>query len=143
MWIKERVNLLINRYRTNNPFEIASEQKISVVKQDMHEEIMGFYKYIRRAQYIFVNSNLNCAEQTFTCAHELGHSQLHREINTPFLRHKTLYSVDKVEQEANMFAVELLMHDEELYKLGDTALTISDAATLYGVPREIAHLKKY
>ncbi|NGP46018.1 ImmA/IrrE family metallo-endopeptidase [Bacillaceae bacterium SIJ1] len=143
MWIKETVKKLTTTYKTNDPFEIASAKNIIVFEKDMHEEIMGFYKYIRRNKFIFVNANLNDDTKIFTCAHELGHSQLHPGISTPFLRRNTLYSIDKIEQEANRFAVELLMLDEDLYQLNDTNLTIYDAAALYGIPDDVAHLKKY
>ena len=43
--------------------------------------------------------------QLFTCAHELGHAVMHPKANTPFLREHTLFSVNKLEIEANRFAV--------------------------------------
>ena len=79
--------------------------------------------------------------QRFTCAHELGHSLLHHDINTTFLKSKTLFSTSKIEREANTFAVELLMPDTYLYELEDTNLTIYDAAKMYGVPKEVSNLK--
>ncbi|WP_286164737.1 hypothetical protein [Clostridium sp. 1xD42-85] len=33
----------------------------------------------------------------FVCAHELGHSQLHTRVNTPFLRSTTYLPVSKIE----------------------------------------------
>jgi Zn-dependent peptidase ImmA (M78 family) len=142
-WIKEKVNSITEKYNTNDPFEIAHAMHIHVYQRDLHNEIMGFYKYIRRNKFIFINSNLNDDTQLFTCAHELGHSQLHPRTNTPFLRSNTLLSVDKIEHEANRFAVELLMSDRDLYELKDSNMTIYDAAAMYGVPQEVCHLKKF
>ncbi|GGB41364.1 ImmA/IrrE family metallo-endopeptidase [Lentibacillus populi] len=143
MWIKNIVDNLVKKYGTNDPFEIASAKNIYVLEHNLHEEIYGFYKYIRRNKFIYINSNLYQEEKRFTCAHELGHSEIHPRVSTPFLKRNTLFSVDKIEVEANRFAVELLMPDDTLYKLSDTKMTINDAASLYGVPDEVLDLKKF
>ncbi|QKY71636.1 ImmA/IrrE family metallo-endopeptidase [Lentibacillus sp. CBA3610] len=130
------------KYKTNNPFEICSLANIQVVPWDLHEEINGFYKYDRRNKYIFINLNLSDDMQRFVCSHELGHVILHPRSNTPFLRKKTLFSVDKLEVEANTFAVELLMNDEKVYKFKDTNLSIREIAKIYGIPENVAYLKK-
>lgn len=141
--IKGLVESLTTIHKTNNPFEIASAMNIKVCQWNLHVEIMGFYKYIRRNKFIFINSALDDTDQLFTCAHELGHSQLHPRISTPILRNKTLFSVDKIEKEANKFAVELLMLDSDLHELKGTNLTIYDAAAIYGVPKHFCYLKNF
>jgi Zn-dependent peptidase ImmA (M78 family) len=113
-WIKNRVEQLTKTYKTNNPFELAAAMNIKVYQWDLHSEIMGFYKYIRRNRFIFININLVDADKTFTCSHELGHAVLHTKVNTPFLRANTFYSIDRLEREANEFAVNLLLYDKSL-----------------------------
>ena len=61
---------------------------------------------------IHINASLNDQDAYFACAHELGHAIIHPNASTPFLRSKTLLSVDKLEIEANTFAVNLLISDE-------------------------------
>lgn len=143
MWIKDIVKDLVKKHGTNNPYEIASAKKIYVFEHDMHEEILGFYKYIRKNKFIYINANLPKDEKLFTCAHELGHSEIHPKLNTPFLKRKTLFSVDRIENEANRFAVELLMPDDSLIDYKDTRLSISEIGELHGIPREVCHLKKF
>lgn len=142
MWIKEIVNNLVNKHNTNDPFEIANAKNIFVFEQNLHEEVFGFYKYIRRNKFIYLNSNLDDAGKKFTLAHELGHSEMHPSINTPFLKRKTLFSVDKIENEANRFAVELLLSDTKIYEHKNEFLTLNEIADMYGVPKEVIHLKK-
>lgn len=113
-WIERTVKKLVKSCKTNDPYEIAAQKNINVIQWNLHHEIMGFYKYIRRNKFIFINSNLNEDIQRFVCAHELGHSQLHHRVNTPFLKQSTYFSVDKIEVEANFFAVRLLLSDEDL-----------------------------
>lgn len=141
-WIKDVVQKLTKQYDTNDPYELASLKNIHVVFWDLHHEIRGFYKYDRRNKYIVINSNLNEASQKYVCGHELGHSQLHSRVNTPFLREKTLQSVDRIEVEANTFAVELLLPDAAIYEYKDSDLKFNEIASIYGVPEEVAHLKK-
>lgn len=142
-WIKDEVYRIITKHKTNNPFEIATNKNIHVVLWDLHEEIKGFYKYDKRNKYIFINNNLAEAPKNFVCAHELGHAILHPRANTPFLREKTLFSVNKLEVEANTFAVEMLLQDDQLYEYENTSLSINEISEIYGVPKQLAHLKKF
>ncbi|MEK6452576.1 ImmA/IrrE family metallo-endopeptidase [Caldifermentibacillus hisashii] len=113
-WIKNKVLQLTKTYKTNDPFELAAAMNIKVYQWDLHSEIMGFYKYIRRNRFIFINVNLVDEDKKFTCSHELGHAVLHTKVNTPFLKVNTFYSIDKIEREANEFAVNLLLYDKNL-----------------------------
>ncbi|WP_313803578.1 ImmA/IrrE family metallo-endopeptidase [Cytobacillus sp.] len=142
-WIKTIVNEIKKKHKTSDPFELASLKKIHIIPWDLHEEILGFYKYDKRNKYIFINNNLDNEMQKYICAHELGHAILHPRVNTPFLRKNTLFSLDKIEVEADIFAVEILIPDEFLYENKNNTTTIYDASATYGVPSEIIHLKKY
>ena len=113
-WVKKKVEEVTSKYNTNNPFELASLMKIKVIHWNLHEEINGFYKYDRRNKFIFINNNLSNEMQRFVCAHELGHAVLHPRSNTPFLRQNTLFSINKIEVEANSFAINLLLYYESL-----------------------------
>ncbi|MBC8621382.1 ImmA/IrrE family metallo-endopeptidase [Bacillus paralicheniformis] len=139
--IKKHVESVIKKYKTNNPFELASKLNVNVLFWNLHKEVKGFYKYSRKNKFIVINSNLTKPEQVFTCAHELGHSQEHPRANTPFMREKTLYSVDKLEVEANTYAVELLLPDEKLKEYKNSDVTLHDAAKMNNVPIEVCHLK--
>lgn len=128
---------LIHRYHTRNPFELAERLNILVYFKPLGN-IYGFYYSLKRTRCIYINSDSSRPMQIFTCAHEVGHDILHQGINTPFLAKHTLVSVDKIEREANRFAVELLLPDEALLH----GVTIYQAAAAYNVPEEAAHLKK-
>jgi Zn-dependent peptidase ImmA (M78 family) len=140
-WIKDVVDKLHNKYNSNDPFKLASMMDIHVDLWNLHVEINGFYKYDKRNKYIVINSNLCDEMQRFVCSHELGHAVLHPRANTPFLREKTLFSIDKIEVEANTFAVELLMHDEKLLEYRDTNLSIQEIGEIFGVPSGLYYLK--
>ncbi|WP_019243687.1 MULTISPECIES: ImmA/IrrE family metallo-endopeptidase [Bacillus] len=111
-YVRNIVQHLIKKYNTSNPYELADCLNVHIVMWDLHREILGFYKYEKRTKWIFINSNLSDIEKDITCYHELGHSVLHPRFNTPHLRRDTMFSVSKLEKEANLFTVELLLPDD-------------------------------
>lgn len=138
MRIKTNVLDIARQHRTNDPFEIASRLGITVLYESLGNTL-GYFNTYKRIKIIHINNCLEALVQRFVCAHELGHAILHPNLNTPFLRSHTLYSVDRIEREANRFAVELLIPDE---LIREHATTVRDVAVLCGVPQEIAKLKK-
>lgn len=103
MDIKQFVRSLVSENGTFNPFEIA-ENKGIVIQMEPLGTIRGYYSKALRTKFIHINCDLDEYQQKFTCAHELGHALLHPDLSTPFLRESTLFSVDKLEVEANRFA---------------------------------------
>ncbi|MNO32473.1 Metallopeptidase ImmA [compost metagenome] len=102
---------LINAHGTNDPARIASMLNIVVLYEDLGKNTWGYYTCINRISCIHVNNRLEGFAAVFALAHELGHHFLHPGINTPFLRRTTLFSVDRIEREANCFATYLLVGD--------------------------------
>ena len=103
MDIKQFVCSLAAENGTFNPFEIA-ENKGIVIQMEPLGTIRGYYSKALRTKFIHINCDLDEYQQKFTCAHELGHALMHPDLSTPFLRESTLFSVDKLEVEANRFA---------------------------------------
>ncbi|AFL99472.1 putative Zn peptidase [Desulfitobacterium dehalogenans ATCC 51507] len=139
MDIKEKVDKLIHMYRTNEPFEIADRKNIPIIIEPLGD-IWGYCHSYKRIQVIHLNSDLDYIDQRFSLAHELAHVILHPKINTGFLRMHTFFSAERIEREANSFAVELLMPDSVLYTC--ELRSIFEIATVCGVPEELAELKK-
>lgn len=137
MWLKNEVVKLIKKHNTSDPFEIATQKNIYVIKWDLHEQINGYYKYDRRNRYIVINCNLDDDFQRVVCAHELGHAILHTRVNTPFMTKNTFFSVNKIEREANRFAAELLIPDDSLQEYDN----IYEIASMHRVPIELVRLK--
>ncbi|MGO4543258.1 ImmA/IrrE family metallo-endopeptidase [Paenibacillus sp. 2TAB23] len=137
MGIKHLVSQLTRKHGTNDPFKIASQKNIVVLFEPLGS-MMGYFNTYKRIPMIHINNALEEQDQHFTCAHELGHAILHPKVNTPFLKRHTLMSVERIEREANELAVELLISDELLI----SGMTLYEAATLSGVPIEVAHLKR-
>lgn len=103
MTIKETAEHLCRKYCTRNPFDLCQALNIIVLFEPLGT-VRGYYSKSHRFKVIHINENLDDERQLFTCAHELGHAILHPDANTPFLREHTLFSVDKLEVQANRFA---------------------------------------
>lgn len=142
MKIKEYVLNIVKKHGTTNPFEIAKRKNIIVLFEDLGNTL-GFYNTYKRFKFIHINNRIDETTQRFVCAHELGHALLHPKANTPFLRNKTFFSVDRLEIEANTFAIELLLSDEMISEYQDTNLSIQEVAEIYGIPESFARLKTY
>jgi Zn-dependent peptidase ImmA (M78 family) len=133
---------LIKKYGTNDPFEIASKKNILVRFVEL-KGILGCYQTYNRIPIILIHNGIDYLEQRFVCSHELGHRVLHPKINTPFLRTNSFMSIDKIEREANEFAVELLIPDNAIEEFNYSQISLADVAAIYGVPEQLAHLKSY
>ena len=69
--------------------------------------------------FIFISQNMSEQMQRITCAHELGHILLHRDILTKdrfFLEYELFNIQNETEYEANVFAAGLLIDEQELYE---------------------------
>lgn len=136
MHIKKTALMVAKKYKTTCPFQISDYKNIPVLIEPLGS-VYGYTHTYKRTPIIHINSELDEPMQRFVCAHELGHAVLHPNANTPFLRANTLFSIDRIEREANKFAVELLMPDELLREYQ----TIYEAAKACSVPIELARLK--
>lgn len=137
--VKSTVNQLVEKNGTNDPFKLAKYIGILIVFEPLGNTL-GYYNKHFRIPIIHINQDANRELQYFICAHELGHAIKHADINTSFLKKHTLFSTDKLEIEANTFAVELLLPDE-LFIENNNCFTIYDAVKEKGVPEELLSLK--
>lgn len=139
MNIKRIAEKLMRKYDTNNPFKLADELGI-IVKYDDLGNTWGYFITYKRIKIIHINKNIDEWLHRYTCAHELGHSLLHKGVPTPFLKKHTLFSIEKIERQANTFAVELLMPDEIISKYD--GYTIHNIADIIGIPNGLEVLKE-
>lgn len=136
--IRKKVSSLRKKYKTNNPFDIAKSLGITILFEELGG-INGYYNKQLRMKQIHINCNLPRHEQSFTCAHELGHALPHPNANTPFLRKKTYLSVEKLEMEANKFAIELLISDEDLLEYKN--YTTEQVSHIFGYHKGLIDLR--
>ncbi|MFC4387483.1 ImmA/IrrE family metallo-endopeptidase [Gracilibacillus marinus] len=137
MFIRKKVEQLVKKYNTNDPFELADKLHINIVFEPLGS-IQGYYSRSHRTKVIHINDTLSPKKRLFTCSHEMGHAILHPNENTSFLKSQTLFSTDKLEQEANLFALELLLSREVFQPI-----TVAEAKEEYGIPEQLLHKNFY
>ena len=104
---REIVDKLIKKYKTANPFELCDKMNINVSYRQLGR-LRGFYRYSRKNHFIDINIELDALNRIVACAHELGHSMIHPDMNRIFLN-STMFVTSKYECEANRFAAYLLL----------------------------------
>jgi len=139
--IRREVAYLKRYYKTDNPFDVIRAKNILLLYEELGL-INGYYNFVLRQKQIHINCNLEGNQRIFTATHELGHAIMHPKANTPFLLANTYQSVDKLEIEANKFAVEFLIADNILYEyLKYQEYTIEQVARLLGYQKELIELR--
>lgn len=112
MNVENKLNDLLNEFKTSNVKEITDHLDISIQHQDFKAKTLDSRLMIVDSKgYIFVRSDLDCAYENFLIAHELGHYVLHYDENISFHFLRRVYKT-RLEREANEFACRLLLNDE-------------------------------
>jgi Zn-dependent peptidase ImmA (M78 family) len=118
-YIYEEAQRLAHWFDTRDPFTIAKGLGIHVIFENNFKMLKGMYKVIKRSRFIFINGNMNPRDKKTVCAHELGHDRFHRNFaKSGTLQEFMLYDMrTRPEYEANIFAAELLIADEDIVEL--------------------------
>ena len=96
---------LIREYGTRDPFQIAFLMDVAVKFINTRRQ-KGLCAVFDGYPFIFINQNLSEQMQRMTCAHELGHILLHKDIlagNVPLLEYELFDIRNSTEYEANVF----------------------------------------
>lgn len=139
---------LAARHGTRDPFRIARDLGHTVKFLDLKRQ-KGFCADIYNNCFIFISSRLSEQMKRMTCAHELGHIILHRRLlgrdsNGQFKKfiEMELFDIkDNTEYEANLFAADLLIDEEELYGLLKDGYDIVHAASSLDVNVNLLAIK--
>lgn len=137
--VKKKATYYRKKYNTVNPFKIADALGIEVMVCDIGTRL-GCYMYIKKSKCIWINELLEEKDRLFVMAHELGHAVLHPKENCYFLRNHTLLNT-RVEQEANQFAVELLISDDMILEAVQNQYTLDQCSRLWGYREEFIKLR--
>lgn len=138
MRIKRRVEQIVRKYRTRDPFEMIKGMNVILVYYPL-EGVHGFYQYFQRNNIIYLDERLSENEQRFVLAHELGHMFLHKKANAIFMDTRTQFNTDKFELEANTFAIDLLLPDSLLEEYKE--FTVEQISRLTGYHKRLIKLR--
>lgn len=129
---------LVKKFNTRDPFQITKEKNIILVNAPL-VDIRGFYQYYKRQHIIYIDQDLTEHQKEFVCAHELGHMMMHRNSNAIFMDTHTFFVKNKYENEANEFAINLLVPDDVIYN--NQELTTGQLSRLLGYEEALINLR--
>lgn len=138
MDIKKKAGILVRKHRSRNPLEIIQGLNVILVFMPL-VGVRGFYQYFQRNNIIYIDENLPYHEQLLVCAHELGHMLLHKKANAIFMDSRTFLNGSRYEQEADLFAVQLLIDDNIILEHSDC--TIEQLSRILGYEKELIKLR--
>lgn len=140
--IIDAVEKLIKKYDTRDPYELCKYLGIKIHFYDMEKKLKGFFFYQSRQKNIVIDSNVNEVLERILVAHELGHAVLHAQIAMMkgFQEMEVLDGSSLEEDEANFFAAELLLEDDEVLELLSEYSFFETAKQLY-VPAALLDYK--
>lgn len=138
MDIKARIDKLVRKYKTRDPFEMIKGMNVILVLYPL-EGVRGFYQYFQRNNIIYIDETLPEHDKMFVLAHELGHMMLHKKSNAIFMDTRTQFKTSRYETEADKFAMELLISDDSLSEYNE--YTIDQLSLVYGYHQKLIELR--
>lgn len=138
MDIPKIIDALVRKYHTRNPFEIIENMNVILVFYPL-EEVKGFYQYFQRNNIIYIDERLSDKEKIFVCAHELGHMLLHKNANAIFMDSRTNLNTSKYELEADRFAINLLISNEDIES--SLEYTLPQLSRIFGYREKLIELR--
>lgn len=111
--IKVRVRNFVNKYGTADPFHLADDLGIKIVRLPLSNNIRGFLVHVLRRKYIVLNDSLCYEAEKITVCHELGHARLHAGSGYYLHPDSTYYIPCRREREANEYAIHLLAYSSD------------------------------
>jgi Zn-dependent peptidase ImmA (M78 family) len=107
------------------------------------DDCKGFFIAQSRMKMITINNDLPQALRGVICAHELGHAVLHaKSAGVDAFHDFALFDNTGIkEYEANLFAADFLMTDDDVLELLNDDIFFFGAAARLGVPPELLDFK--
>ena len=136
---------LRKRYGNIYTDELCDALNVTVLYHGMgksQDACKGFYTCQSRIKMAVVNADLPEKYQGVILAHELGHGVLHNDYKVHAFEEFEMFDSRSVcEYEANIFAAELLLPDEEVLEFLNDDMSFFQAAACLYVPPELLDFK--
>jgi len=133
-YITKVVDRLIRKHGTRDPFEICRALDIEIYYRDLGAKAKALYYCDSRVRFIALNNRITETILRILLWHELGHDQLHQDIIVlkGFRKVDAISLSIPVEYEANLFAAEAVISDDDVMDLLQY-----DDRTFYSMAKEL------
>ena len=137
--IRSKAKQIISDCGTRDPFAIAEAMGVTIKYIPFNRQ-KGAYAVIKGKPFIFLKEDLNNSDMRTVLAHELGHEIFHKDCDTGIHMYPSCdeYFKIRTEYEANLFAAELLISDDDIlsninkdiYQIAESARVIPPLVVL-------------
>ena len=126
--IVAKANEVVQETGSRDPEEIASQLGIIIMPCNFSKQ-KGVYKVIKKDRFIFVKEDLCPELRNIVLLHEIGHDVLHRKEALTF-QEFNIFDVrgGRMEYEANSFAAEVSLPDEDILEYVRQGLSAEEIA---------------
>ena len=143
-YIIDSVKRIVQKYDTRDPRELCQALHIRIYRLDLQRKLKGYFFYQSRQKNIVIDSSVNHVMEQIILAHELGHAVLHTKAAMMRGFHETEVLGQNLlcpeETEANLFAAELLLDDNDVVEHLQRESFYEAASALY-VPAALLDYK--
>lgn len=139
---------LRKKYRTRDPFEALEGMNVELMFTNAfaRDGLKGFCTIQNRIKYVVINERLSDEDQRVVAAHELGHLVVHNaDLKIGTFRDNDIYmATGRKEREANFFAADFLIADEDVIDLMKTCdANFFNVAKALSIPAPFFAFKLY
>jgi Zn-dependent peptidase ImmA (M78 family) len=143
IWLDKYIDGIIDLYGTNDIHEIYDCLGIIIKRLDpsnllLHGHEGFYYRDLNDLEVVFLENDLNIEFERFVLAHELCHALVHTNIDTKAFTNSLINS-DKLELQANYFAIKLLNINISDYK----DFTLEQVASTLNLPYKCLYFFSY
>lgn len=142
--IVKRANQIYTMCGTRDPHKIAGELGIEVLEYPFKRQ-KGAYKVIMRNRFIFLKNDLHPVMENIVLLHEIGHDTLHRNeaIKAGGFEEFNIFEMQdiRMEYEANIFASQLALPDDEFLEYCEEGYDIYQIAKVMNSDINLVALK--
>lgn len=121
------------RYHTRDPYELCDILGIRIRRINLEKKLKGFFFYQSRIPNIVIDTNVSEVLERILIAHELGHAILHKDtaMMVGFEEMELFDAIADTENEANLFAAEMILNDEDVLEKLEAYSFFQAAQALY------------
>lgn len=141
--IISKANRIVENCNSRDPYQIADYLNINILERPFKFQL-GAYKVIEGNAFIFIKEDLDPVTMQIVLLHEIGHHVLHQTnlgIDAIF-NESSLFGINNVmEYEANYFAAQIALPDEEFFEFLELGYNVTQIAQALNTDPNLVALK--
>ena len=143
--IVDAVEKVKRRFGETDPFRLCREMGTVLLPQNLGtdgDSIKGFFLRHNRINTITYNADLPKVLQRIIVGHEIGHAVLHAKSGVHAFHDVGMFDESsRMEKDANLFAAEYLLRDDQVLEAMNADSTFFTVASSLDVPVELLDFK--